>query len=477
MCEHHALYKELSAIVGSKYVSDDDFVIFAYSKDTSPMPGKIQGIVVRPGSVEEVVEIVKLANQTRTPVVPSGGRAGMSGPSPGSLGRGIVVDMKRLDKIISIDEDNLCVTTQAGISTAELGTKLHEKGWSIATAYMPWYSDTVGGQLSAVPGGGAGDDMSRQGANRHYVNGMKIVLPDGSVLQTGAGGNVGKNVTWAPELGGPDFTPMFLGDCGAFGIKVEATYRMFRPPAIKKRGWGAYFDTFDDIFRCYRDLCQSYEPFPFDTINIISPYATRTAMMCPEGWMMMHLISGNSEIEAEEKRRWIHEKIEKAGGKVSDDPSVIAIAAELASARKWREMGEFASQGTYALMEVYSSLGGAPECFLTMQRFIEKRFEEKGLETARSEAIAPTGPNNHVSTFIPFYDDTDPKYREGILEIYKEFYDVAISRGWLPDVNQGYTCKIIAKYWAPAFFNYMKTMKRTLDPNNIMNTGIWGDLL
>jgi len=72
---HHPLYKELGAIVGSKYVSDDDYVLFAYSTDTGPMPGKIQGIVVRPGSIEEVVEIVRLANQTFTPVVPCGGRA------------------------------------------------------------------------------------------------------------------------------------------------------------------------------------------------------------------------------------------------------------------------------------------------------------------------------------------------------------------------------------------------------------------
>lgn len=84
--KHHVLYNELAAIAGSKYVSDDDFVLFAYSRDTGPYPGKIQGIVARPASIEEVVEIVKLANRTNTPVVPSGGRAGIYGVPPGSPG-------------------------------------------------------------------------------------------------------------------------------------------------------------------------------------------------------------------------------------------------------------------------------------------------------------------------------------------------------------------------------------------------------
>ncbi len=92
MTEHHALYRELSAITGSKYVSDDDFVLFAYSMAMDPLPPKIQGIVVRPGSVEEVVEIVKLANVTHTPLMPSGGRASIYGMSPGAAGR----DSRRL---------------------------------------------------------------------------------------------------------------------------------------------------------------------------------------------------------------------------------------------------------------------------------------------------------------------------------------------------------------------------------------------
>ncbi|MBU4035329.1 MAG: FAD-binding protein, partial [Proteobacteria bacterium] len=100
--EHHPLYSELSVIVGSKYTTDSDFAVWAYSRDSSPVPGKVPGIIVRPGSTEEVSEIIKLANITHTPVIPRGGGASIFGFPAGIPGRSIVIDTTRLDKLIEI---------------------------------------------------------------------------------------------------------------------------------------------------------------------------------------------------------------------------------------------------------------------------------------------------------------------------------------------------------------------------------------
>jgi glycolate oxidase len=473
--KHHFLYNELAAIVGSKYVSDDDYVLFAYSRDTGPYPGKVQGIVVRPGNVEEVVEIVKLANRTRTPVIPSGGRAGIYGVPPGSPGRGIVVDMKRLNRVLSIDEDNLVATAEAGISVAEFQTKVEEKEWTIRTALQPWYSDTVGGQLSGAPGGGTSTTMSTDGWNRRYITGLKVVLPTGSVVQTGAGGNVGKNVTWGYEVGGPDLTGMFIADGGTFGIKVEATYQMYRPPKIRGGG-AAFFNGPEDTYRFYRSVFE-IEPIPCTVIVMFSPYCCRSYGL-PEGWVSMWAVQANDEEEKELKLRRIREKLEKAGGKETDDPAFLdMLETGLISGRKMREMGELASAGRYALMEVISSLGDALKCFKTVTELVAKRYEEKGIIARRSEGLVACGPNTHISSIIAWYDDTDPKVREGVLEVFKEFFDVAAKHGWLPDATGGYACKVMADHWTPAFFNLMRTMKNALDPNNIMNPGLWGDLI
>ncbi len=83
---HHYLFEQLSKILGSEYVSDYDFALLAYMRDVSPFYGKVKpGIIVKPSTTEEVSEIVKIANETKTPVIPrGGGTSAMGNPSGGS---------------------------------------------------------------------------------------------------------------------------------------------------------------------------------------------------------------------------------------------------------------------------------------------------------------------------------------------------------------------------------------------------------
>jgi FAD/FMN-containing dehydrogenase len=218
------------------------------------------------------------------------------------------------------------------------------------------------------------------------------------------------------------------------------------------------------------------EPFLIPSVTICSPYSNRSAGL-PEEWTSLNSVEGNSEEEMEAKFKVLRENLERAGGKEKDDPAFMGLLKEMESGTKWREMGALATAGKYTLMEVCSSLGDAPEMFNSLRKLIAKRYEERGMLVRRQEMLMPVGPHNHIASFFVYYDETDPKYREGVLEVFKEFFDVAMSHGWYPDVNQGWANKMIAKYWTPAFSNFMLTMKRALDPNNIMNPGVWGDVI
>ena len=80
----HTLYSSLCEIVGRKYVADSEFAVWAYAKDSSAFPARVPGIVVRPGSTEEVSQIVRLANREKVPVIPRGGGCQYGGGRPGS---------------------------------------------------------------------------------------------------------------------------------------------------------------------------------------------------------------------------------------------------------------------------------------------------------------------------------------------------------------------------------------------------------
>ena len=173
--------------------------------------------VVRPGSTAEVVSLVALARRHGIPLVPYGGGSGLMGGAL-SVRPGIVVDMKRMDRVLEVDEQELTVRVQSGARLRPLGEKLAEHGlllghdpWSIAIA-------TVGG---AIGTNGLGYLGGRYGAMGAQVLGLEVVLGTGEVMRTPP---LRKRST------GPDLTRFFIGAEGTLGIVTEATLRVFPQP-------------------------------------------------------------------------------------------------------------------------------------------------------------------------------------------------------------------------------------------------------
>src|SRR5262249_36427976 len=173
--------------------------------------------VVRPGSTVEVVSLVALARRHHIPLVPYGGGTGLMAGAL-SVRPGIVVDMKRMDRVLEVDEQELTVRVQSGARLRPLGEKLAEHGlllghdpWSIAVA-------TVGG---AIGTNGLGYLGGRYGAMGAQVLGLEVVLGTGEVMRTPP---LRKRST------GPDLTRFFVGAEGTRGIVTEATLRVFPQP-------------------------------------------------------------------------------------------------------------------------------------------------------------------------------------------------------------------------------------------------------
>jgi FAD/FMN-containing dehydrogenase len=471
---HHPLYAELSTIVGPTYTSDEDFVRITYSKDSSPAPAQVQGIVVRPANTEQVVQIVKLANYTRTPIVPSGGRASLYGCPPGLPGRGIVVDMTRMRKVLEIDEVRTTVTAEAGITVAELTAYCHEKGWDIHTALQPFFSDTVGGQLSGVLGGGSGLELSSAGWNEHHICGMKVVLPDGSVLQTGGGPgtNINQKSTFAREPGGPSITGMFVGDAGVFGIKVEATYRMYRLCKMVN-GRACVFDTLDEAWR-FCSLISTVEPLPYTTIAMIPPTKTTVMMGAPNKHLVIVIIKGNSEEEIAPKLNIVAEVLGQTKGQFSDHPGAQDWVEQAASGKRHREMGLFGSLGVWTYLELVTPRDEVTECVRWIREFHQGTLERHNIPYEVNNGVVAVGSNQWIITSIIFLKGWDAKAMAIMYDLWRDGLKMGVARGWFPDANQGWGSIAQAKYWSAPMTTFMRTIKKALDPNNIMNPGLWG---
>ena len=176
---------ELAEIVGEPNISTDDTDRLVYSTDWFWLPQmwldrgespRKPDYIVRPGSVEDIAAILKIANMYKIPVIPWGGGSGSQGGALSIYG-GIILDMKRLNRIIEIDEKSLTVTAQAGINGEQLEWAVNEKGLMLPHYPASANCATLGGYLAPR---GTGTISTKYGKAEDLVLRMQVVLPDGA---------------------------------------------------------------------------------------------------------------------------------------------------------------------------------------------------------------------------------------------------------------------------------------------------------
>jgi glycolate oxidase len=188
--------------------------------------------VVMPGSRDEVVEVVRIANRYGIPIVPRAAGTGLAdGAMP--MRRGIVVDIKRMREILEIDEENMTATVQPGLNMMELN--------KVLAPLDLWYPDDPASYPVSVIGGRIGSGgWSLLGAGYGHVPNlvmsMEVVLPTGKVVRVGEGG--GRKIRKSSV--GFRLKDLFIGHQGTLGIVTEATLDLVPRPEAEFPAFFAY---------------------------------------------------------------------------------------------------------------------------------------------------------------------------------------------------------------------------------------------
>ena len=199
-----------------------------YSTDVYRRAAVDAALVVRPRTVDELADAVRLCTAAGRPVLPRGGGLSYSGGflpvRPGS----VIVDMLLLDRIVEINEVDMFVTVECGATWKSLYEALKARG--LRTPYfgpMSGHGSTVGGALSQ---GSVFLGSTQYGTTAESVLGLDVVLADGAVLNTGSAGGLHAPSPFFRHYG-PDLTGLFLHDAGALGFKARATLKLLKTPA------------------------------------------------------------------------------------------------------------------------------------------------------------------------------------------------------------------------------------------------------
>jgi D-lactate dehydrogenase (cytochrome) len=223
------VHDDLRAILGDRVSASND-VREHHSHGESHHDPHLPDVVVFPESTDEVQAIVRACARHRTPMVPFGAGSSLEGHVVPVRG-GVSIDLSRLSKIVRVNVEDLDVTVEAGVTRKQLERHLQSTG--LTFPLDPGADATIGGMASTRA---SGTTAVRYGTMREAVLGLKVVLADGRIVQTGSRARKSSS--------GYDLTRLFVGAEGTLGIITEVMLRLYgRPEAVAAMTCG--FDTID----------------------------------------------------------------------------------------------------------------------------------------------------------------------------------------------------------------------------------------
>ncbi len=224
---------ELQKIVGGDYVLTRPEELYSYSYDATPGHQHMPEVVILPGTVKEVSEILKFANKNRISIYTRGSGTNLSAGTVPMQG-GIVLQMLRFNKILSVDLENLIAEVEVGVIVDDINQHVAPYGLIYPPDPGTVKTASLGGTISEDAGGLRG---LKYGITKNYIQGLEVVLANGDIIHTG-----GKNVK---DVSGYDMTKLFTGAEGTLGVITKAYLKLVPAPAAQK-SMVAVFDTIED---------------------------------------------------------------------------------------------------------------------------------------------------------------------------------------------------------------------------------------
>jgi glycolate oxidase len=212
-----AVRAELAAVVGARHVVTEPDQLRVYDCDGLTGWRAQPELVALPGSTEEVQGVVRVCAREAIPFVARGAGTGLSGGAL-PVAEGIVISLARMNRILEVDLASQRVVVQPGVANLDVTKAVAPGGFFYAPDPSSQQVCTIGGNVAENSGGA---HCLKNGFTVNHVTGLKVVLPDGELVELG-----GK----ALDPGGPDLLGVFIGSEGTLGIATEITLRVVRAP-------------------------------------------------------------------------------------------------------------------------------------------------------------------------------------------------------------------------------------------------------
>jgi glycolate oxidase len=444
----------LSKIIAPDRVTTaaEDMVVYSY--DGTWVVGRPQ-IAVTPLTAQEVAAAVRVAANEGIPIVPRGAASGLAGGAVPLFG-GMVINMTRMNRILEIDRVNMSVITQPGVVTGTLQAAVEREGLFYPPDPASLRQSSIGGNIATCAGG---PRCLKYGVTRDYVLGLEVVLPSGEIMRTGA--RTAKNVT------GYDLTHLFVGSEGTLGLVTEAILRLIPLPRARRTVMADFTDvstaanTVTDILGAGIVPC-ALELMDNTTIGLVEAYL-HAGLNAQAGAVLLIEVDGEEEVvprqadEIEGICRGRATTVRRAKDQREADTlwaARRAVAAAFGQLRPNR-LGE----------DIAVPRSKIPEAI--------ERIRDIGVEYGLTVAIfGHAGDGNlHPNILVDLRDEDETRRT---LAAADEIFRLAMELGGVISGEHGIGVlkrDYLADNLDPQALAVMRSIKRAIDPQNIMNPG------
>ncbi len=446
------ILKKLENIVGQDYVSNEPEDLFIYSQDSGASLPRPVDYVVMPKTVEEVQKVVLLANEDKIPIVPMGAGMTLSGLTIPIKG-GIVVDMKRMDQILEINEMSRYALIEAGVTTGSLTAYLekHHPDLQVSIPDAPPSATITGNALIH----GSGFLSQKFGNHGDMINGLEVVLPNGEICKLGS---CCVSDYWFTRGPIPDLIGLFISSFGTMGIATKLAFKLYPKDNLREVVVGLFNDPkmIPDVISkiTYTDIAE----------DII--FAVSEGLM--KGYIFLGtFITGNSEEDIGFKIKLLKRIYRKAKG------TYMKIPDELRD--------YFLEKPIFISNEADTRKGGGFEyvgSFMPLEKIPEAI--EKAIEISRKYGISPVqmsrviGRGHNVMFATSFsFNRADLSDMENARNALHETDKMILDLGGIIWKSELAGQKLMIEKMDPNYKRLLKTIRNLLDPNGIMNPGNW----
>ena len=448
-----SLMQELTSLLSSRFsVSQSTRANYARGEDTyDPV---LSQAVVFPETNEEVSGILKLCNDHKVPVVPFGTGTSLEGNVVGN-DKGITISLEKMNKILEVNASDFDCRVQANVTREQLNEHLREDG--VFFPIDPGANAAIGGMASTSA---SGTMAVKYGTMKTVITGLTVVLPNGEIIKTGS--------RTKKTSAGYNLTNLFIGSEGTLGIITEIQLRLSPIPESMMSAI-CHFNTLEEAVQTAQETIQygipiaRIEMLNKDQMDISINYSKlKDIKTLPTLFFEFH----GTEISNKESIKIVEDISKNNNGSAFKWADTLEERNHLWRARwdVYYSVKALVNNGRVYSTDVCVPISKITECV----KFAEEEVKKFGL---RAPMVGHLGDGNFHVLFP--YDPNDKTVYQKI----REFSDLLIDKtleleGTITgEHGVGLHKKSYLLKEHPDNVPIMKTIKRSLDPNNIMNPG------